>query len=60
MQTAAEYREEASLYVLRAEGCSAVQRLRLLEMAQCCLRIADQVEFLEKASRTDGDAGPFK
>jgi hypothetical protein len=58
--TAAEYREEASRYVRQSEGCTAVRRLRLLEMAQSCLRLADQVDFLESNPRTNGHAGPYK
>ena len=60
MQTAAEYRDGANGYVLQSEGCTAVRRLRLLEMAQCCLRLAEQVDFLERNPPTSGHAGPFK
>jgi hypothetical protein len=60
MQTAAEYREEADGYVRQAEGLSDVRRLRLLEMAQSCLRLAAQVEFLSGDPKTNGHAGPWK
>ncbi|HEY0567373.1 MAG TPA: hypothetical protein VGD13_04470 [Xanthobacteraceae bacterium] len=60
MQTAAEYREEASNYVRQSEGCTAIRRLRFLEMAQACLRLADQVDFLEGNPPTNGHAGPWE
>ena len=60
MQTAAEYREEANGYVRQSENTTAVRRLRLLEMAQSCLRLADQIEFLESNPPTNGHAGPYK
>jgi hypothetical protein len=47
MRTPAEYREEAKSYVLQSEGVAdAGRRARLLEMAQSCLRLADQAEWL--------------
>ena len=60
MPTAAEYREEANHYVRQSEGCTAIRRIRLLEMAQSCLRLADQIEFLECNPPTNGHAGPWK
>jgi hypothetical protein len=60
MQTAAEYREEAKGYVRQSENTPAVRRLRLLEMAQSCLRLADQIEFVESNPPTNGHAGPYK
>lgn len=47
MRTAAEYRKEAEGYVLQAgEVTDASRRTRLLEMAQSCIRLADQSEWL--------------
>jgi hypothetical protein len=47
MRTSAEYRAEAKGYVLQAEGISDPgRRARLLEMAQSCIRLADQAEWL--------------
>jgi hypothetical protein len=60
MQTAAEYRDEAEMYVRQSEGGTAVRRLRLLEMAQSCLRLAEQVDFLARNPPTNGHAGPWK
>ena len=56
MQTAAEYREEATGYVRQAEAGPADRRLGLLEMAQRCLRLADRLEFLENRPRANADA----
>ena len=45
MLTAAEYRREAEDYVRQAENVTdSKRRVRLLEMAQSCIRLADQVE----------------
>ena len=62
MPSAAEYREDAIRYVRYSdvEGCTAIRRLRLLEMAQSCLRLADQIECLESNTPTNGHAGPWK
>lgn len=60
MRTAAEYREEAAGYVRQAEGVSESRRLRLLEMAQSCLRLADQAELLENAEKVNGHVAPAK
>jgi len=60
MQTAAEYRNEANGYVRQSENTPAVRRLRLLQMTQSCLRLADQIEFLESNPPTNGHAGPYK
>jgi hypothetical protein len=47
MRTSTEYRKEAEGYVLKAEGVTDPgRRARLLEMAQSCLRLADQAEWL--------------
>jgi hypothetical protein len=60
MLTAAECREEATGYVRQSETSTAVHRLRLLEMAQSCLRLADQIELLDSQPKTNGHAGPWK
>jgi hypothetical protein len=55
MRTAAEYRAEAENYVREAEKTiTATRRARLLEMAQCCLRMADQADLLEADGRMNG------
>lgn len=55
MRTAAEYREEAAGYVLKAErAIHSGGRIRLLEMAQSCLRLADQAELLEQEGLVNG------
>jgi len=55
MRTAAEYREEAARYVTKADGViHAGRRARLLEMAQSCLRLADQAELLEGEGLMNG------
>jgi hypothetical protein len=47
MRTSAGYRAEAKGYVLQAEGVTdPARRARLLEMAQSCIRLADQAEWL--------------
>jgi hypothetical protein len=47
MRTSTEYREEAKGYVLQAEAVTdSGRRSRLLEMAQSCIRLADQAEWL--------------
>ena len=57
MFTAAEYRKEAEEYEMIAEGISApAQRLRLLDMAQSCLRLAEQAE-LDQAEGSNGHYG---
>ena len=60
MLSAAEYREEASRYVLQAEGATDARRLRLLEMAQSCLRLADQADLLDSEAKPNGQHGPVK
>lgn len=61
MRTAAEYRKEAAGYVLQAENLGdGRRRLRLLEMAQSCLRLADQADLLEASSTANGHAAPEK
>ena len=60
MLTAAEYREEASKYVRQAEGATDGRRLRLLEMAQSCLPLADQAELLNSEAKSNGRDGPVK
>ena len=61
MRTAAEYRDEARGYVLQAEGViESGRRARLLEMAQSCLRLADQAEWLSvNFPNLDGKAKPL-
>ena len=54
MHTAAEYRSEAAEYILRAQGVdTSARRLKLLEMAQSCLRLADQAELLAESAQTE-------
>ena len=60
MRTAAEYREEAAGYVGQAEAASHSRRLRLLEMAQSCLRLADQADLLAGEHNANGQAQPAK
>jgi hypothetical protein len=48
MRTPAEYRKEAEGYVRQAEAIPDSHcRTRLLSMAQSCLRLADQAEWLQ-------------
>jgi hypothetical protein len=55
MRTPGEYRAEAEAYVRQSEGLiHSGRRLRLLEMAQSCLRLADQAELLETEMRLNG------
>jgi hypothetical protein len=60
MRTPAEYRSEAEEYILRAQGVvTSGRRLKLLEMAQSCLRLADQAELLaESAQQTERPLDP--
>jgi hypothetical protein len=47
----AEYRREAADYVRRADDLTdPVRRERLLHMAQSCLRLAQQAEWLSPAT----------
>lgn len=47
MRTPAAYRTEAAEYIERAQGdVTPARRTRLLQMAESCLRLADQAEFL--------------
>ena len=62
MRTPAEYRKEAEEYVMMAQGIpDPVKRLHLLEMAQSCLRLAEQMELFQ-AEGSNGHDGlsPFK
>lgn len=60
MLTPAEYRKEAEDYVRQADGLPhGKRRLRLLDMAQSCLRLADQAEWvMDYASKSNGHALP--
>jgi hypothetical protein len=60
MQTPAEYRAEAEMYVRQAEAAeSDVRRHRFFEMAQACLRLAGLAELLSTdPAKTNGHAGP--
>jgi hypothetical protein len=62
MRTAAEDRKEAEAYVLQAGAPVSVgRRARLLEMAQSCLRLADQAELLASEGRMNGhDSDPLR
>jgi hypothetical protein len=50
VRTPAEYRREAEEYVRRAEdlGADPLRCERLLHMAQSCLRLAQQAEWLSR------------
>ena len=51
MRKPAEYRREAADYVRRAEELTdPLRRERLLHMAQSCLRLAQQAEWLSPAA----------
>jgi hypothetical protein len=51
MRTAAEYRLEAEEYIVRAQSVATPgRRLKLLEMAQSCLRLADQADLLAESA----------
>jgi len=51
MTTPLDYRKEAQEYVQRSEGSrSEMQRARLLEMAESCIRMAEQREWLQTLS----------
>jgi hypothetical protein len=53
MRTAAEYRLEAEEYIVRAQGVATPgRRLKLLEMAQSCLRLADQADLLAETAQS--------
>jgi hypothetical protein len=55
MRTAAEYRAEAEQYIREADGdVPSGRRARLLEMAQSCLRMADQADMLKQEGRVNG------
>jgi hypothetical protein len=61
VRTPAEYREEAAGYVRQAETANGGRRIRLLEMAQSCLRLADQAELLQSETRPpEGLSGGIK
>lgn len=48
MRTPAEYRQEADEYVQRANAViHPARRLRLLTLAQDCLKLAEQADTLE-------------
>ena len=52
MRAPAQYRKEAEEYVRLAERLSeSHRRTRFLEMAQACLRLADQAELLSGEGR---------
>jgi hypothetical protein len=51
MTTSLNFRQEAHEYVQRSEGpLSVAQRARLLEMAESCIRMAEQRERLQTLS----------
>ena len=51
MTTSLNFRQEAHEYVQRSEGpLSLAQRARLLEMAESCIRMAEQRERLQTLS----------
>ena len=61
MFTAAKYRKEAEEYEMMAEGISdPAQRLRLLDMAQSCLRLAQQAELDQAEGHNGHDGNPLK
>jgi hypothetical protein len=59
VRNAAEYREQAAVYVREAASALGGRRVRLLEMAQSCLRSADEAEQT-KASVMQGRTAPPK
>src|SRR5215213_4164638 len=60
LRTPEEYRKEAEEYVRLAERLGeSGRRTRLLDMAQSCLRLADQAELLSTEGQMNGLAsGP--
>ena len=68
MQTPAEYRAEAEMYVQQAERAETdVRRHRFFEMAQACLRLAGLAELLSvepvitnghSGAQINGQSGP--
>jgi hypothetical protein len=57
----ADYRKEAEDYVRQADTLqSGTRRLRLLDMAQSCIRLADQAEWLadDPLKKLNGKAPP--
>jgi hypothetical protein len=59
MRTPAEYRSEAERYVRLAEALPhGARRLRLLDMAQSCIRLADQAALLESQPGANGRDQP--
>ena len=59
MYTAAEYRKEADYYLRLAQGTPpGTRRIRLMEIAQGCLHLADDVESLTPAERRSGQTDP--
>jgi hypothetical protein len=56
MSNSADYRQEAKGYIQQAQGpVLLAHRTRLLDMAQSCIRMAEQVEWLESLSYGLGD-----
>jgi hypothetical protein len=59
MRTASEYRTEAENYIVLADKLPhGPRRIRLLEMAQSCLRRADQGERMAKQAPANGASTP--
>jgi hypothetical protein len=60
VQTPAEYRAEAEMYVRQAEAAETdIRRHRFFEMAQACLRLAGLAELLSiEPAHSNGHSGP--
>ena len=59
MRTPAEYRAEAESYVRLADTLPpGIRRVRLLDMAQSCVRLADQAEQLVQTQQENGQTTP--
>jgi hypothetical protein len=52
MRTPAEYRLQAQEYVSEAHTITEERRIHLLEMAESCLRLAEQAEQFEAQMRS--------
>ena len=59
MRTPADYRAEAESYVRLADTLPpGTRRMRLLDMAQSCVRLADQAEQMVQTQKQNGQTPP--
>ena len=59
MRPPAEYRAEAESYVRLADTLPpGTRRIRLLDMAQSCVRLADQAEQMVQTQKENGQTLP--